>query len=49
MKNLLPLVCSVACISWMITLPIGNAADGLVICALYFTGVFSGIKSLYKS
>ena len=48
MKNLLPLFCSAACISWMITLPIGNAADGLVICALYFTGVFSGIKSLYE-
>jgi hypothetical protein len=48
MKDLLPLVCSVACISWMVILPIGNAIDGLVICALYFAGVFSGINSLYR-
>lgn len=49
MKKLLPLICSAACISWMITLPIGNAADGLVIGALYFMGVFAGLNSLYKS
>jgi len=48
MKKLLPLFCSATCITWMVTLPFGNAVDGLVICALYFIGAFSGIKSLYE-
>lgn len=48
-KTLLPLICSILCVTWAIKMPIGVIGlDCIVVGIFYVMDVFNGLRNLYK-